>query len=125
MAHRRSPPAGGNQVAQGGTNSMVDKTRTLRRTLVGALAVVLLLIVMSPAAVFAEHVDPVEVSGNPTCAELVEGEVGELRLEGNELQDGTYTDGTFTVTVNFSPDTGEPISMDFSAASPPVIAVFV
>jgi hypothetical protein len=50
-----------------------------------------------PTTAFATHVPPVQVDGNPTCGELSDGEV-ELKVE--PVADGTFTDGTLTVTID-------------------------
>jgi hypothetical protein len=54
-----------------------------------------LAIVALPAT--ATHVDPEFVPGNPTCSDLVEGAI-ELKVE--PVADGTFTDGTLTVTID-------------------------
>jgi hypothetical protein len=46
----------------------------------------------------ATHVEPETVGGNPTCSELVDGGVTEFKVE--PVADGTYTDGTLTVTID-------------------------
>jgi hypothetical protein len=61
----------------------------------GAALVVGVAMVALPAT--ATHVAPTTVSGNPTCSQLVPGTT-ELKVE--PVQDGTFTDGTLTVTVD-------------------------
>ena len=63
----------------------------------------------SPAA--AEHVTPVFTPGNPTCAELGDSDA-ELRVQ--PVADGTYTDGTLTVTIDVR-DTGDGPVFDFTS----------
>ncbi|MGH2695116.1 MAG: hypothetical protein ACRDJJ_09940 [Actinomycetota bacterium] len=53
-------------------------------------------LVMPPAG--ASHVDPQEMAGNPTCADL--GDFEELKLE--PVQSGSESDGTLSVTISVS-----------------------
>jgi len=54
-----------------------------------------LAIVALPAT--ATHVTPETVAGNPTCSDLVPGTT-ELKVE--PVADGTFSDGTLTVTID-------------------------
>ena len=45
----------------------------------------------------ATHVQPVTFEGNPTCSDLVDGGVTELKVDPGAS--GTFTDGTLTVTI--------------------------
>jgi hypothetical protein len=104
------------------------KTRARTRTLLGVTAVMSLLLALGGTSlVLATHVTPTEVAGNPTCAQLVEGESGEFRLDAKDFgADGTYGDSEFTVDIDFTyNDEDEAVSFDFSNADPDVLAVFV
>ena len=73
---------------------MGDRT-TLRRALViglAALAAALGLFTVLPAS--AEHVDPVLVQGNAPCP------AGTTELKVEPVADGTFSDGTLTVTID-------------------------
>jgi hypothetical protein len=68
---------------------------TIRRSLVIGLAAVagaVGLFTVLPAS--AEHVDPVEVPGNAPCP------AGLTELKVEPVADGTFTDGTLTVTID-------------------------
>jgi hypothetical protein len=68
---------------------------TIRRSLVIGLAAVagaVGLFTVLPAS--AEHVDPVEVTGNAPCP------AGLTELKVEPVADGTFTDGTLTVTID-------------------------
>jgi hypothetical protein len=68
---------------------------TVRRSLVIGLAAVagaVGLFTVLPAS--AEHVDPVEVPGNAPCP------AGLTELKVEPVADGTFTDGTLTVTID-------------------------
>ena len=70
----------------------------------------------------ATHVQPTTVSGNPTCAQLVNVEgVRELRIQ--PVVDGTFTDGTLTVTIDVRDTANGPV-FDFTS-NIGVLAVFV
>ena len=60
------------------------------------------------------HVIPVTISGNPTCSELGQGEF-ELRIQ--PVEDGTYSDGTLTVTIDVR-DTPDGQVFDFTSNIP-------
>jgi len=99
---------------------------TLLVAAVAALALSLLW-VMSPA--LATHVVPTPINeGNPTCDDFApEGEDWtQFKLQGDDLADGTYTDGTLEVTIdNFvNSNSGTPGSFDWSS-NIGVDAVFV
>jgi hypothetical protein len=84
----------------------------------------------APSAVLASHVQPIPISsGNPTCDDFAAefgGTWTEFKLQGADLADGTYTDGTLEVTIsNFvGSDSGTPGSFDWSS-NIGVDAVFV
>jgi uncharacterized repeat protein (TIGR01451 family) len=61
-----------------------------------------LMAVVAPTA-GATHVAPIFVAGNPTCGELAPGTT-ELKVE--PVGDGTFSDGTLTVTIDVI-DTGD------------------
>ncbi|HEU0214109.1 MAG TPA: hypothetical protein VFR13_08505, partial [Jiangellaceae bacterium] len=68
---------------------------TIRRSLVIGLAAVagaVGLFTVLPAS--AEHVDPVQVPGNAPCP------AGLTELKVEPVADGTFTDGTLTVTID-------------------------
>ena len=52
---------------------------------------------MSALPAVAAHVQPVLKTGNPTCSQLVDGGVTELKVDPGAS--GTFTDGTLTVTI--------------------------
>ena len=86
---------------------------------------------LGPAArgVAAASVDPNAIdSGNPTCASFApEGASWtQFKLENGQLGDGTYSDGTITVTISNYADSssGTPGAFDWSADQG-VDAVFV
>ena len=99
---------------------------TLLIAAVSALALSLLW-VLSP--VLATHVTPTPINeGNPTCEDFApEGEDWtQFKLEGDDLADGTYTDGTLEVTISnyVNSDSGTPGSFDWES-NIGVDAVFV
>jgi hypothetical protein len=55
----------------------------------------------------ATHVEPVTVQGNPTCSDLVDGGVTELKVDPGAS--GTFTDGTLTVTIDVTVTDAGPI----------------
>jgi hypothetical protein len=62
---------------------------------VGALAITAVTAALIVAATaFAEHVTPVTVAGNPSCP------AGTTELKIEPVADGTFTDGTLTVTID-------------------------
>src|SRR5688572_17275114 len=63
------------------------------------------------AAPLANHVAPVLVSGNPTCSQVAPGTT-ELRIE--PVADGTFSDGTLTVTIDVR-DTPDGPVFDFTS----------
>jgi hypothetical protein len=72
-----------------------------------AVATMLAIVVLGSSAsrIWAASVDPIPLSGaHPTCAELAATYGGgqtwlELKLEGDDLANGTHTVGTLTVTI--------------------------
>jgi uncharacterized repeat protein (TIGR01451 family) len=71
-------------------------------TAAGLIAVTAATLLMMAWAIFptpalATHVDPVEFGGNPTCSTLAPGTI-ELKVD--PVADGTYSDGTLTVTID-------------------------
>ncbi len=46
----------------------------------------------------ATHVEPETVGGNPTCSDLISDGIIELKVE--PVEDGTFSDGTLTVTID-------------------------
>ena len=106
--------------------AMAASRPTILFAVISALALSLLW-VMSP--VLATHVEPIPVNeGNPTCDDFApEGESWtQFKLEGDDLADGTYSDGTLEVTIdNFvNSSSGTPGSFDWSS-NIGVDAVFV
>jgi hypothetical protein len=78
------------------------RTRAGLRTLLGLLAALGLVAALTMPAL-ASHVTPTPINeGNPTCDDFApEGEEWtELKLEGGDLADGDYTDGTLEVTID-------------------------
>jgi hypothetical protein len=57
----------------------------------------------SPLAPSFASVPPTPIQGNQSCSQLVPGTT-ELKLEGSQLADGTYSDGTLSVTIDLSDD---------------------
>ena len=73
----------------------IGNRMTIRRSLVIALAAVagaVGLFTVLPAS--AEHVTPVEQPGNPACP------AGTTTLKVEPVADGTFSDGTLTVTID-------------------------
>jgi hypothetical protein len=60
-------------------------------------------------------VDPVLVPGNPTCEDR--GYANELKIEGVDLDNKEYTDGTLTVTISnlVHNSEGEPVLFDWTS----------
>ena len=77
-------------------------------------------LILASSPVQAEHVQPTPFPENLTCAQLVQGTL-ELRVE--PVADGTYSDGTLTVTVDVR-DTAQGQVFDFTS-NIGVDAVFV
>jgi hypothetical protein len=105
------------------------KSRKLGAVILAAGALLMLVGTLGSIA-GAGHVEPTVVLGNPTCDELVEGNSGEFVLDAGDFKDdggSTYEDpdSDFSVFIEFTFDDDEAISFDFSAADPPVMAVFV
>ena len=76
------------------------------------LAIILSLIGLGLASNLARasHVNPIFISGNATCAQLLPGTT-ELKIE--PVADETYNDGTLTVTIDVR-DTAEGQVVDFT-----------
>jgi hypothetical protein len=85
------------------------------KILIGSLATILMVfssvVIFRPSEVGAATVEPVLISGNLTCAQLVPG-TSELKVEPGA--DGTYSDGTLTVTIDVR-DTPEGPVFDFTS----------
>jgi hypothetical protein len=64
-----------------------------------------------PTTAFATHVAPVQKTGNPTCGTLAPGTI-ELKVE--PVADGTFSDGTLTVTIDVR-DTPDGQVFDFTS----------
>jgi uncharacterized Zn-binding protein involved in type VI secretion len=83
------------------TIGSLDGTRSSTRFRFQAAGLVLLLagvmIILASSPARGNHVDPVLVRGNPSCANIVSSWDG-LKVE--PVADGTYSDGTLTVTVD-------------------------
>jgi hypothetical protein len=71
----------------------------------------LMLPVMVASPATATHVEPVEFPDNPTCSTLAPGTI-ELKVE--PVADGTYSDGTLTVTIDVR-DTADGQVFDFTS----------
>jgi uncharacterized repeat protein (TIGR01451 family) len=85
-------------------------------TAAGLIAVTAATLLMMAWAIFptpalATHVDPVEFAGNPTCSTLAPGTT-ELKVD--PVADGTYSDGTLTVTIDVG-DTPDGQVFDFTS----------
>ena len=85
-------------------------------TAAGLIAVTAATLLMMAWAIFptpalATHVDPVEFAGNPSCGTLAPGTI-ELKVE--PVADGTYSDGTLTVTIDVR-DTPDGQVFDFTS----------
>src|SRR5215211_2510847 len=93
-----------------------------RRRSIIAAAIILSLMGLFFVSNLAEaaHVTPVFVEGNATCAQLAPGTT-ELKVE--PVADGTYTDGTLSVTIDVR-DTAAGQVIDFTA-NMGIDAVFV
>jgi uncharacterized repeat protein (TIGR01451 family) len=64
-----------------------------------------------PTSALATHVEPVKFAGNPTCGTLAPGTI-ELKVD--PVADGTYSDGTLTVTID-ERDTPDGQVFDFTS----------
>jgi hypothetical protein len=53
---------------------------------------------MSALPAVATHVEPETIRGNPTCSGLISDGIIELKVE--PVADGTFSDGTLTVTID-------------------------
>ncbi|HJU57155.1 MAG TPA: SpaA isopeptide-forming pilin-related protein [Actinomycetota bacterium] len=87
----------------------------MRKVAIAATLAVLasLLSVLAVTPALATHVEPVEFPDNPTCAALPgDDDIIELRVQ--PVADGTYTDGTLTVTIDVR-DTADGPVFDFSS----------
>jgi uncharacterized repeat protein (TIGR01451 family) len=85
-------------------------------TAAGLIAVTAATLLMMAWAIFptpalATHVPPVQVEGNPKCGELSDAEF-ELKVE--PVADGTFSDGTLTVTIDVR-DTAAGQVFDFTS----------
>jgi hypothetical protein len=104
---------------------MGSTTRRTVRGLAGLAAAASLAVALAVPA-FASHVAPTPIStGNPTCGDF-DASWTEFKLEGDDLANGTYSDGTLEVTIsNFVNSSGEtPGSFDWES-NIGVDAVFV
>jgi hypothetical protein len=107
---------------------MAISTRRTVRGIAGLAAAASLAVALAVPA-FASHVTPTPISaGNPTCDDFAPaGESWtEFKLEGGNLADGTYSDGTLEVTISNFQDSssGTPGSFDWES-NIGVDAVFV
>ena len=91
----------------------------MARTRFGGLAFLIALCLALPGVASAATVTPVEVTGNPGCADL-NSAWSELKID-NVPQDKTYSDGTLSVTIA---NVQNSKSFDWSASAP-VDAVLV
>jgi hypothetical protein len=93
-----------------------------KRTITTIIAALLILtnLVFASNIAQAASVQPIFVAGNATCAQLAPGTT-ELKIE--PVADGTYSDGTLTVTIDVR-DTADGQVFDFTA-NIGVDAVFV
>jgi len=83
--------------------------RVLRVISVGG--VLAAIVVFMSLSALASKVEPVTVDGNPKCADINPAYTGELSVD--PPQDGTFTDGTLTVTItNFD---GNAATLDWSS----------
>jgi hypothetical protein len=81
--------SGDNRRGTGGRGGLGPGRRTT------ALAVGL---AMSALPAVATHVEPETIRGNPTCSGLISDGIIELKVE--PVADGTFSDGTLTVTID-------------------------
>jgi hypothetical protein len=107
----------------------LERRSTKPLIIVAAFAALALSLFAVVGPALATHVTPTPInSGNPTCDDFApEGaEWIELKLQNDQLANGTYSDGTLTVTIsNFvNSDSGVPGSFDWSS-NIGVDAVFV
>src|SRR5688572_15276798 len=81
-----------------------------RKRSIASIATVLSLIglLFANSLARASHVEPILVPGNPTCPP------GTIELKVEPVADGTYSDGTLTVTIDVR-DTAEGQVFDFTA----------
>jgi hypothetical protein len=91
-----------------------------KSVMIFAILLSLLGLVFASSIAQASHVTPVLVPGNPTCAQLAPDTI-ELRVQ--PVVDGTYGDGTLSVTIDVR-DTAQGPVFDFTA-NIGVDAVFV
>jgi len=108
------------------TQATAASRPTILLAAVSAMALSLIW-VMSP--VLGSHVEPTPINeGNPTCSDFApDGEAWtQFKLEGDDLADGTYSDGTLEVTISnyVNSSSGTPGSFDWES-NIGVDAVFV
>ena len=70
--------------------------KTIRGLLIGLVATAGAAAVFTALPAWGAHVTPAEVSGNPSCP------AGTTTLKVEPVSDGTFTDGTLTVTLDVS-----------------------
>ena len=108
------------------SNSIADHVASRLRAIGGVGVLTVAMLAGTAGAASAASVTPTPVnSGNPTCATF-DASWTQFKLEGGDLADGTYTDGTLEVTIsNFeNSNSGTPGSFDWSS-NIGVDAVFV
>ena len=76
---------------------------------------------MSALPAVANHVEPETIRGNPTCSGMISDGIIELKVE--PVADGTFSDGTLTVTIDVR-DTADGSVFDWTS-NIGVDAVFV
>jgi hypothetical protein len=98
---------------------MSSRTLAVRKSTAYTVALVVALLfgvlALVEPAIAAPDVPATPIDGNKSCADLGLGDY-ELRLEGRQLQNGTYTDGTLSVTLSNSVFSGGELkSFDWSS----------
>lgn len=114
-------------------NAILTSRRLGRHAKTGALlAFLLLLSVLYAPSAFANDpgpqlgsaVAPEFTAGNPTCADLISGEDFDTEFKLEPVQDGVFTDGVLTVTVNVR-NTSAGQVFDYEVDGGSVVAIFV
>ncbi|MGH9252549.1 MAG: hypothetical protein ACRD0W_23980 [Acidimicrobiales bacterium] len=93
--------------------STTASRRTGRAVLAAGLAGLISGLAVAFAALLpsasATHVEPVQVSGNPTCSDLAPDGVTWTELKVDPVADGTFSDGTLTVTIDVQSTADGPV----------------
>ena len=108
------------------SNSISDIVGSRLRAIGGVGVLTVAMLAGTAGAVSAASVTPTPVNdGNPTCADF-DASWTQLKIDGGQVGNGTFTDGTLEVTIsNFqNSSSGTPGSFDWSS-NIGVDAVFV